>query len=389
MSVFFNDEMVVELTQFLEQQHQQSFVRFSREESEHGVHSLYLICVCSGHLTAQNSLGEQVQYVAGDLVVTDHRLNVADVTGDCVYFSFRIDEAFIVGYKSIGREDSGHSLFNLPRDFSFSTIFMGFYKQLTDSVSDSLLKIRQHSFSRLLMADFITFMQKSYEENQGYCKEYRVFNLLCAIAANFPFKYYNRQELAAYLQVSPQFLSSTVQLFRKMNYQQYLNFARLEYSRNLLVKDASISAQEISEKVGFANLSHFIQAFKKAYVMTPKQFRKAHYGTDADRPDNHTLHFTSELDLLSPAPRWDGPFPVLDSSKDQNLVLFCNTLDEPLQATLFYQGEVKDDYTWKVHPNTRFEMGILCDSILKLETKSGRLVGYYQIPWKPCQIIVD
>ena len=53
---------------------------------------------------------------------------------------------------------------------------------------------------------------------------------------------------------------------------EYLIQYRLQKATNLL-KDATLNVTEISESVGFNNVTHFIQAFKKVYGISPKKYR--------------------------------------------------------------------------------------------------------------------
>jgi len=49
-----------------------------------------------------------------------------------------------------------------------------------------------------------------------------------------------------------------------------LNF-KLEYAKDeLLLKNKKV--KEIAQEIGYENTSHFIDAFKKKYNTTPKQF---------------------------------------------------------------------------------------------------------------------
>lgn len=52
---------------------------------------------------------------------------------------------------------------------------------------------------------------------------------------------------------------------------EYLIQYRLQKATNLL-KDATLNVTEISEIVGFNNVTYFIQAFKKVYGISPKKY---------------------------------------------------------------------------------------------------------------------
>ncbi|MBQ2701827.1 MAG: helix-turn-helix domain-containing protein [Clostridia bacterium] len=67
-----------------------------------------------------------------------------------------------------------------------------------------------------------------------------------------------------------------LRLFKQISdktFKEYLTELRIEHSKTLLVNDHSLSVLDISLDVGFNNLSHFIQCFKKQVGLTPLQYR--------------------------------------------------------------------------------------------------------------------
>ena len=59
----------------------------------------------------------------------------------------------------------------------------------------------------------------------------------------------------------------------KMSPYDYLIHYRLLKSIEYLL-DSTFNITEISEKVGFQNVNHYIQTFKKAYTLSPKKYQK-------------------------------------------------------------------------------------------------------------------
>ncbi len=59
----------------------------------------------------------------------------------------------------------------------------------------------------------------------------------------------------------------------KMSPYDYLIHYRLLKSIDYLL-DSTFNITEISEKVGFQNVNHYIQTFKKAYTLSPKKYQK-------------------------------------------------------------------------------------------------------------------
>ena len=55
---------------------------------------------------------------------------------------------------------------------------------------------------------------------------------------------------------------------------EYINMARLDYSRRLLSSPESIALKEIAEESGFGTPRTFQRQFRARYGMTPSQYRK-------------------------------------------------------------------------------------------------------------------
>ena len=52
-----------------------------------------------------------------------------------------------------------------------------------------------------------------------------------------------------------------------------LVYIHIHYVDELTLKDATLNVTEISEIVGFNNVTNFIQVFKKVYGISPKKYR--------------------------------------------------------------------------------------------------------------------
>ncbi|HKY04286.1 MAG TPA: AraC family transcriptional regulator [Blastocatellia bacterium] len=57
---------------------------------------------------------------------------------------------------------------------------------------------------------------------------------------------------------------------------QYLKSLRLERARQLL-ETTMLSVKEVTAAAGFRDQSHFVRDFKKAYELTPSQYRNRHF----------------------------------------------------------------------------------------------------------------
>jgi two-component system, response regulator YesN len=103
------------------------------------------------------------------------------------------------------------------------------------------------------------------------------YNALMLKAAEYIKKNYYRDltidELSEYVKKSPNYFSH---LFKKefgLSFSEYLNRLRVNEAKNL-IKNSSMLAYEIAEKVGFQDYKYFVQVFKKVEGYSPSEFRK-------------------------------------------------------------------------------------------------------------------
>ena len=86
----------------------------------------------------------------------------------------------------------------------------------------------------------------------------------------------NRNSIAAFVHMNPDYLSCLFHTKFHQTLSSYLNTARIDRAKDLLLH-SSLSLNEISEKTGFSNSSYFHKQFKKTTGLTPQQVR-AQYG---------------------------------------------------------------------------------------------------------------
>lgn len=86
-------------------------------------------------------------------------------------------------------------------------------------------------------------------------------------------------DVAARLNVSPQYLSFVFKKTVGVGFSVYLNRLRLRRAASLLqYTNNTITA--VCYDCGYQNLSHFLRIFKKQYGMTPRQYRQMHASQD-------------------------------------------------------------------------------------------------------------
>lgn len=81
------------------------------------------------------------------------------------------------------------------------------------------------------------------------------------------------QQVAEYVNLSPNYLSSLFKKEMQVNFTEFLNEYRVEKARKLLL-ETYLKAYEIAEKVGFNDNTYFSRVFKKVTGSNPNEFRK-------------------------------------------------------------------------------------------------------------------
>ncbi|TCZ73214.1 response regulator [Paenibacillus albiflavus] len=82
------------------------------------------------------------------------------------------------------------------------------------------------------------------------------------------------EKVASIVYLSPIYFSQLFKLKTGTGYKDYVIQLRLEQAKQLLANSQSkISITEIAEYVGYQDIRHFTQVFRKKYQLTPSQFR--------------------------------------------------------------------------------------------------------------------
>ena len=84
------------------------------------------------------------------------------------------------------------------------------------------------------------------------------------------------QQMADAVFVTPQYLSRMFNTYLNMSVHQYLKHYRLYQAMRLLSARPDLEIKEVSNRVGFSDVSHFIRAFKGVNGFTPGSLLKMH-----------------------------------------------------------------------------------------------------------------
>ena len=79
--------------------------------------------------------------------------------------------------------------------------------------------------------------------------------------------------IADYLGINPSYLST---VFKEKTGERPLDYImryRIERAKELFLQDASVSVEEIANRVGYDNIRTFVRIFKKYEGITPAQYR--------------------------------------------------------------------------------------------------------------------
>ncbi len=86
-------------------------------------------------------------------------------------------------------------------------------------------------------------------------------------------KEFNRGKIAAFLEVSPDYLTRQFHKECGLNLSDYINKLRVHKSKELL-QDSSLKIKEIAAAAGIRDVSYFCSVFKEQTGMTPKEYQK-------------------------------------------------------------------------------------------------------------------
>ncbi len=84
------------------------------------------------------------------------------------------------------------------------------------------------------------------------------------------------KDLAACIDVTPQYLCLLFKKAMKMRPMEYVNRERINRSKELMFHEGEIKMNEIARRVGFDSPSYFSSVFRRVEGLSPEQFKKIH-----------------------------------------------------------------------------------------------------------------
>jgi AraC family transcriptional regulator, dual regulator of chb operon len=128
-----------------------------------------------------------------------------------------------------------------------------------------------HAYILLLFTELL----RVYHSNMGDSKVLDMNSTIMNELKNYLYRNYKMADLksvAEFFHFSPDYLSKLIKNYTGESFTGFLQKIKLQESCSLL-KNTNFSIEEIVEKVGYNNVSHFYKLFKKNYNVTPLEFR--------------------------------------------------------------------------------------------------------------------
>ncbi len=149
-------------------------------------------------------------------------------------------------------------------------------------VTDYLLKpIRQKDLAILLTRTAIDIMKEqevvpgsrideeiSQGEQRASIKKFKAF-----VHENF-MRDLSLEEVAAYLELHPNYVCSLLKRETGMTFLYYLRSVRMHQAKEILLKAPDIPMDQVARSVGFDNPRHFYKVFKQYEGQTPGSYRE-------------------------------------------------------------------------------------------------------------------
>lgn len=178
--------------------------------------------------------------------------------------------SFLINYLFDESSKDTYLIFNIDQSDKIDGIILSIINEFLDeragfrSVLESLYVILFIEVSRnnLVKADSIlktTNKSSKFNEIMNYIEEH--------------FATTNLQGTASHFHYHPNYLSKEIKKNTSKTYSEILQNIKLKQACFYLSK-TNLSVQEIVEKVGYSELSHFYHIFKKNFTITPSEYRK-------------------------------------------------------------------------------------------------------------------
>ena len=114
--------------------------------------------------------------------------------------------------------------------------------------------------------------QEKDQENTDQTLYYRIVEYL-QTTQQYTDPDISRESLARELGTNRQYIIDAISNNTNMSFNEFINNFRIDYSRNLLLKEENILIKEVYTEAGFKNRNTFSLLFKEKFGMSPSEFR--------------------------------------------------------------------------------------------------------------------
>ncbi len=163
-------------------------------------------------------------------------------------------------------------------------IFTNFLSEITRVAREYHIELSHQSLSLIIAAKNIKNFKEAAESIiYDFCSKFlQQKNRIMEDESYRVFQYVNEhfsdyelsiEKVAEVLKTNTAFVRTAVREHTGKNYKDYLIFLRIDYAKDLLVKE-KMTVAEVCQKVGYSNISYFIKAFKACTGVTPANWRR-------------------------------------------------------------------------------------------------------------------
>lgn len=132
------------------------------------------------------------------------------------------------------------------------------------------IKIKLMDFFAHLYEEEIIYQKKSNKREEE--KKAKLEKIFYYIHENYE-KNISLEDIGKLLKLNPSYCGKLFKKYTEVTFNDYLNNYRLTQGAQLLL-NTDLPVTDIAYKVGFENLSYFINSFKKLFSQTPRNYRK-------------------------------------------------------------------------------------------------------------------
>lgn len=162
-------------------------------------------------------------------------------------------------------------------------VFANFLSEITKASAECKVQLSNQCMSLLVAAkNAESFQSAAMELIRDFCQKYHnekesrekdmMYGIYEYVKSHFAEYDMSIEKAAESLNVSTSMVREAVYQHTGKMYKDYLIYLRIEYAKELLLKE-ELAVAEICQRVGYGNVSYFIKLFKEMTGVTPAKYR--------------------------------------------------------------------------------------------------------------------